>query len=1005
MTSVSSPRSGFAIRSVFLLFGSWVVAVAFALAGFLLLRGPESYPQLVVGTLAWGAESKRGELAAALIFIIALAVAWLALQRASKQYFVVDDGAATATLQLACAPGAIWLAQTLFRPGDAIDWLFVSVFLLGWWAVGAAAATSSALSDSRWRSVHSLHALPFMLLPVLAGFSAVGALVFLNRTLLIDYPVPAFLTGFCCAGAAILIISRAARRRSGSGELEWNRGIALSQLGIPLLAAALIPTPIARAGVLEHATASLSLLASISMLVAALVLWDIRRCASDKTPGGLLKSVSPLALLLCLFILKSPATGIPVVATDDWHSGEWLIPWISWRDFGLLPYADVMPVRGFISAADAALSQALLSGTVADLTHLRPARNLLYSAIVFFSMRYAAGTWAALIAVAVLDFTSPLGQIDCFFIAGICIQAGLTLRDRLLGASLAWMYSSLVLFVLAPGQGVLYAIATSPLMSYAVFHMTRAARRWAIGTALVTGTAVTLGVLAVPTLTQIAWGIAFYFADNVTVNTVANGIPWESSFDSGSGALALELFRSFCLIAAATACLTGLTLYKKGRTCCANSADSNSDVRYHQLGIVLCAVVVLTVLMFLPRVLGRIDAGNPSRIGPLTLLILGLAPLIWVRRLDLTTRVCAAVFSIFLAAGLQGSGFLSAGALLMPRQSNDSDGMIDAASVGLSNIGLARFDPAHLDRLTRLNRVLNDILPAGTPYYDLTNRNAHYVYFSRPVPTKWSSPYYLSDERAQVRTANELEARRVPLLLLAASNITHDGGTVALRAYWLYRFVLAEYVPFKRDGYIFAVRRDLADTPGFVNFVQASASTVDIFEEVFGVSDLKSIPRAWGHSSTELEKALSADAQPVQLVEVGNEHTKLDAQLSQAERKNLPSFDLLRLRMECAAEGAIRLVWTARHLDAISSHSLNFSAGSGTLLIPVGSRPAWTLAAEVTEVNLDHGTTRCKVRGAEWLRRSKPAVDHRLTKPQSVDTLEPRQAEPQTRRLMSPGRK
>ena len=77
----------------------------------------------------------------------------------------------------------------------------------------------------------------------------------------------------------------------------------------------------------------------------------------------------------------------------------------------------------------------------------------------------------------------------------------------------------------------------------------------------------------------------------------------------------------------------------------------------------------------------------------------------------------------------------------------------------------------------------------------------------------------------------------------------------------------------------------------------------------------------------------------------------------------------------------MRINWATRTRNGTASHTLAFRTGSGELLIPIGARPAWTLAAEVSEVKLEHGTSRCKVHEAEWLRRAKPASDNHLFRP------------------------
>jgi hypothetical protein len=981
-----------ALHSGFLACSTLLIGLACAIATHRVLQSPQVYPQLVTGSLAWDASSKSGELAAVIAFLLAVPLAWWAL-RACADLNDDEEPASLHALQLACVPGAVWLGQVLYAPSNGTGWLYVSAALIGWWAVGASAArAATAGTAERSEDAAAPDAMAFMLIPIFAGFSALGVLLFMNRGLLLNVGVPAFPIGFTVAATSLLIRSRASRA-DATAIAHWRRGLILSQAGIPLLAAGVLPTPLkGAAGLLRVEGVSVALVA-VSVLIAMTVLLDIVRCALREVSDLRTLSVaSPLAMFLCLWILRAPFTEAPSVPVDDWHFGELLLPWASLRDFGLVPYADLIPVRGLISFVEAALAQLFMTGSAADIASLRPVIGLIYSAVAFFSMRYASGALAALLVVAVLDFASPITRIDYFFVAGVSVLVGLAVRELLSSASLVWLLSSIVFFILAPGQAILYAVATGPLMLYTVFNASKRTRVWLAASVLLTFSMVAALVRFQPTAGRVWAGIGFYFADNVAINATGSGISWVASFGStiGGSPVVREGFRSFFLVVAVGAIWAAVTAWQTRRGTKSMSTFRDAVHCANSIDVAIPVSILFTVLVFLPRVLGRIDIDNFSRLGALTLLACAIVPLITRRRFDAGARGLFAVIAVFIASAVhvnvavpsEGATPFTIAALRVPRQFNVADSIVNARLSHLHRAGTAKFNVAHLAELQQLRVLFDEMLPTRSPYFDFTNRNAHYVYFERPPATRWSAPYYLADERAQVRTASELAAQRVPLLLLKASNIEHDGGTAALRAYWLYRFVLTEYVPFEREGFIFAVHRDLTQQPGFARFVSRSAmSHLALFEQAFASTDLERLPEAWGASERTLEHSFTASRLEARAVDSIGGPTVITPATDSAGRAELPRFDMLRLEMRCAGAGQLRhrmqLRWRARSQDKSSEHEIAFTATSGVLLIPLGARPAWILADEITRVTVETNDTQaeggaCVVARATWMQRKRP---------------------------------
>ena len=86
------------------------------------------------------------------------------------------------------------------------------------------------------------------------------------------------------------------------------------------------------------------------------------------------------------------------------------------------------------------------------------------------------------------------------------------------------------------------------------------------------------------------------------------------------------------------------------------------------------------------------------------------------------------------------------------------------------------------------------------------------------------------------------------------------------------------------------------------------------------------------------------------------------------------SYDLLKLRLKCddLAENEAHLSWNGAYHGSIIKGESRFSAGTGTLLVPVGAYPAWILSERRSEVTLDFSAQTCLVLEAELLKRVAP---------------------------------
>jgi hypothetical protein len=970
-----------ALRAVAIPLATGQMAVATAALTALLLARPQRYDQFVVGNLPWTGASKTWEIPAALCFVIAIPVFWRIHALVEARLARAGVGRTGLCLLLgACAPGLVLFAQSLAYPSlGSLRWLGVAVPLDVLWiaissayALGGTSAGSAAVLQAAYLSA------------IMAGFSMLGVTLAASRLFNFGTAFPAWPIGAAIAGCACVgWLAFAPAWRKSKAFPEWSRLLVACQAGIPFLAAGLIPTPFSTNEQSPQATHGVAVLA-LTLAVGACAVADLVRCARKKShrPGGIASNpdswtpaglpISPAALLLCAWIIRTPFTPIPAISLDDWHFGETLLPYAVWHDFGELPFANVMPVRGFISVVNAAVAASFFGADAADIGPASAIADLLFGTLIFIPVYAVAGALAAAFSVIAVDF-SPLGQPDIVFGATFCTVSWFMVRGSNASAIVAWLLISPVFFLLAPAQGLIYGVATLPLVIAAAVRADRRGRIVASIFLLAVAAAVAIA-LATHTGTSVAHGVLRYATDNSRVMISANGTPWFAwyALSGHMASFAPELLRSFALPIAGGA-LVCATLFLPPRSALTRYDCWLAYIRSNAFVLMSIALsAALVGIGSLPRALYRIDPFEGSRIGNLTLLMLaGIAPVVVAQTRSLRRNLFLLPLAIAIAGGVKGmpvasdvfQSKLEPTAFLMPTLRTESNRpLIDASALGLVHMGTTLTEWGRLQRLLLLKKSIDALLPQGEPYYDLTNHNADYVYFGRPVPAAWSSPYYFPDERAQASVVEELRARGVKLLLLSASNITHDGGSNALRVYWLYRFVLADYVAFRFNGFLFAVRRDLAAEQPFRSILAGSAPSNDVFEAAFAERDLKVIPISWGGSFGSLSHLLEPIKVPLEL-QVGEQGVAAP-----------PGFDLLHLELDCPADVVTEA--TLRWEGLVDGHTMSgvaqFTASSGTLLVPVGAYPSWILAERVANVTLE--VDKCRVGSASLHRRIKPLL-------------------------------
>jgi hypothetical protein len=201
--------------------------------------------------------------------------------------------------------------------------------------------------------------------------------------------------------------------------------------------------------------------------------------------------------------------------------------------------------------------------------------------------------------------------------------------------------------------------------------------------------------------------------------------------------------------------------------------------------------------------MGRIDPGDVSRPGRVSIFSWAiLFPLLIWRISNPESRAFVLLSGVIMSSLLGFGVTYFANFSSIAEQKIQSPTLRDSASAGLPSIGRAYIEEGQWNRIKRLNNLLTVRLTANETYLDLTSRNAHYFYLNRSPAMPVTAPYNLVPPSQQRRAVNKLTTLPPKFALLQAENIVHDGGGLALRNHYLYRFVVDNYVPRMERGFI-----------------------------------------------------------------------------------------------------------------------------------------------------------------------------------------------------------
>ncbi|GAP15832.1 hypothetical protein LARV_03625 [Longilinea arvoryzae] len=799
----------------------------------------------------------------------------------------------------------------------------------------------------------------FMLIVVFLGMSELGLGIFLRRLGIMSYR-RGLITGLC---VLIYLISLFLFKKQTQGiERKVNLGVLLSQLGVPLLFAVLFTPP---ARLLDGTTVILPykpiLLIFLLSLIIGTILDILRRFIRENKRGNsAIQIISPWALLAILIFLQSSKIYWPGIATDEYHYGEFYLPWWLFKQFGYLPYLDYEPARGLVNYVPGFLSWLFYDNSFGAQNLVINQFSAFYVFIAFFTSRWILGDFFAfLMAGSLFYYTGqPTGGIIVAIAALVIFYKSVTSGNPV-RALWIWFGLSCIISFFQITECPIFVVATLPIAIWLLIQAFRQSKKnlW-----------LSLGILSVigifvffnKTTNALILSTLHYVLDQGGVNEVAHGIVWQLSENltervtSGYFWQLIRFSWLFLLIP------TIVLLIR-------NRFDEATRINR-----ILLMALLLMCLLIIPRAAGRIYADIYSKIGLASIgfVICGL-PLVIIpnthnARLRTVLPLCFAF--IFGLIGMQEVQVQTA--LSIRGQIIEEPALaVSGDDYGFPSLGSkVMMDGNQLTRQIQLKKVIDRILEPQETYYDATNHTLDYGIQGRASPVTNPAPYNTPAFVQQVRVVEQLKQKQIPLALIQAENIFHDGGKLSMRDFTIYEYLIKEYLPFQDEfGRIWMIKRgEESRLSGTEYRIGTENEQLALLTQAFWNRDIQGIPAAWGNSVSGLLKHMSnprnlladqntIEANAMQLLKNDQwEVTGPDPYIVLNFPKDF-KCDLIYIETDNNISGnSMTVYWTDNRFPEFSEdQSVYFAANSRKFLIPMSSEPSWMLSDGITSLRID----------------------------------------------------
>lgn len=895
----------------------------------------QTYRDIVVGSIAWVDYPKNADLlliplCIAAVFL-ATALAFQAIPKKTRVGWV--QWALSSWKQgpaLACALVAV--------SGIAISWLLQAPMHRETITLFVCAAALLLLADAKkipWRKrIDS--ALNTTATLFLGATGALSALRFtLPHVVGGEYVWPLVL---CSIGIFVFLLAK----ESDAQMRAWIVRVRWLQILAPFLFLRLAILPLEQGEislvVAPSFTGTVLLLLSTGALSAATA-WQMRKSAAATLAW-------PSRLSLGAFFAYVVPFASPLVI-DDFHLSEILLPWHQIVEKGSAAYREFVPIQGWMAMFTGAINASIYSANADTVLVAKSLGEALLGGMGFLLAANAIGTRAWWLLPSLHLFINQ----DRFGLVLICtallFQPPVVARPHLRFALFPLLAMTHCLFN-AP-VGIAWSIAFSPLLWFI-------RPKWN-NRALFSCVALWSAFIAL----FFPWisGWVRFVVENGPSNSIAYGVGFLETHAatpdlSFAQTTLIEFLRSggWIVSIAIGALLVGLQRKSKQREL-----------------LVLGAALVLLPIFLIPYSLGRMDPLAFSRTGAASLAMAGVLAVfvcawalkvwpgspLWFASLGL----CIGYSQAFFPTHLTELASLPAATSIVPSGWT----LFEGKDAGMPKIGTVFAPERRWSEIAGFKQVLSDFKNPKDLYLDLTNRSAFYAFVDEKCPVPIAADYLAFNETLQNGNLKRLQDSP-PAFVWLGPSMRHDGGPASLRHYRVYRWLLESglYTVQSRGPFKFLVHN--TKNPNGKLDGKLDADQIAQLETIFHWPELQKLPIAWGKSWDTLRSRFTSGADSVAPPELYSrkEPTRISASLQGGALRGgefpKPDFLVLEIGFEspAATTGRGTLRWREKSNGPVNG-SFHFDWKAGTVVIPVGSSPAWLLASTIEDVDVELDST------------------------------------------------
>lgn len=799
----------------------------------------QSYKEFTVGTITFLGASKNIDYLIILGFVFGFILAYLFLNKIlnsmnDEEYVRYKEQSLIVSI-----PAIVWFGGLFFSKELNITLLILSSILQLYLLI----SYFLRLRDKEFVS-YSLLATLFTLFSIFAWAIFVNRVYAIDVTWLLKLANPYLSVKFILAVALCLFIYSFLFYKFKNYK---NKLLVLTQLSLPLLFVFLIPQKVLDGDNLVSVYPTSSFL---YYSITFLVLFSIGLIARKLfiSSNSTTEYISSISFVAILFFIKTYLIVIPSVSSDDYHFGEFLLPFWSWLEYGQMPFQDIVPARGLINYLDGLLVNSFFELKASYFGFVKNFLMLFYIATLFLIIRkYVNLFFAFMLTLMFATFDIGVSGIDVFNAVLLVFLAHLVIIRRYYKFLTFSLFLVTVSILFAPGQGGILAISIAPLGVYSLYKIV--SNDYKIALRFLSFLLIPyMLIIALTPLFDMLYGAILYAKEQSSLNSITYGTPWYFSVNSfantnywlfemvRSGYVAIIGFSSIVLVKYLT----------------------NKELINRREVLVYGSIILITSLLFIVRGAGRIDPGSFSRLGLATTFIVGiLLPLLiyhlFPRYKSMIAMGCI-VFYISIFGYIGNSLSLNQLIAKVDSKTQLPSNFQYTKGTNIENMGNGIFDDSHIKRIVKIRNFLETVLDKHETFLNLTNRNALYFYLDRKPPIETGAYYNLVSEGQQQRAIEILSMNIPKVAIIEADNLTHDGVKLPLRSPLLYRFVMQNYQPLEVDGIIYGIRNDI-----FWKFnTQASKQEQEkLYEKVFLTQDLQFIPSEWGNNFDKLSQKLT----------------------------------------------------------------------------------------------------------------------------------------------------